>query len=129
MIRFLPKNDAGLVDLRYLRLYHPRTPPPGDALWRASANRPRSVYELPRFVADKFEVPTMSQDVLRQAENAIAEKIRESSQPVDTRTALGEIANETSLDEFDLRAAVWRLIGKGTIVLTEDRRLAPRVPI
>ena len=84
---------------------------------------------MPRFVAAKFEVRTMSQDVLRQAENAIAEKIRESSQPMDTRTVLGEIVNETSLDEFDLRAAVWRLIGKGTIILTEDRRLAPRVPI
>ena len=34
------------------------------------------------------------------------------------------IAEETSIDEFDLRDAVWRLIGRGLITLTRDRKLS-----
>ena len=69
----------------------------------------------------------MSQDVLQQAEDAIAAKIRKAGRPVNT-SVVREIADETSLDEFELRAAVWRLIGRGTIVLTDDRKLAATAP-
>ena len=67
----------------------------------------------------------MNQNVLQQTEDAIAAKIIEAGQPMATRTVLEEIVNETSLDEFELRAAIWRLIGRGKIELTKDRKLAP----
>ena len=69
----------------------------------------------------------MSQDVLQQAEETIAAKIREAGQPMDT-SVVREIAAETKIDEFELRAAVWRLIGRGIIELTKDRKLAAMAP-
>ena len=70
----------------------------------------------------------MSQDVLQQAEDAIAAKIRKAGQPVET-SVVREIADETKIDEFELRAAVWRLIERGIIELTKDRKLAVAAPI
>ena len=71
----------------------------------------------------------MNQDVLRRTEDAIEEKLTEASQPMATKTMLEEIVRETSLDEFELRAAIWRLIGRGKIELTKDRKLAAAAPI
>ena len=116
--------DDTFVDPTDCRLYHSCARPPCDSGRRSRVTRPRSGYEPAYLVAVNFEVRTMSRDVLQQAEDAIAAKIREADQPMDTSVVLGKIVDETSLDEFDLRAAVWRLIGRGTIVLTEDRRLA-----
>ena len=89
------------------------------------ATRARSAHETVRSVAFNFEVRTMNQAILQQTEDAIAAKIIAAGQPMATRTVLEEIVNETSLDEFELRAAIWRLIGRGKIELTKDRKLAP----
>ena len=70
----------------------------------------------------------MNQDILRQAEDALVAKILEAGHPVET-SVVREVADETSLDEFELRAAVWRLIGRGKIELTKDRKLAAAAPI
>ena len=71
----------------------------------------------------------MNQEILRQTENAIATKLTEAGRPMETGVMLREIVDETSLDEFELRAAIWRLIGRGIIELTNDRKLAATAPI
>ena len=71
----------------------------------------------------------MNREILRQTEDAIATKLTEAGRPMSTKTMLEEIVRETSLDEFELRAAIWRLIGRGIIELTKDRKLAAIAPV
>ena len=66
----------------------------------------------------------MNQEILRKTEDAIEAKVLKAGQPMATRTVLEETVRETSLNEFELRAAIWRLIERGKIELTKDRKLA-----
>ena len=66
----------------------------------------------------------MMTDALRDAQDAILLQLRREGGPIRPRTLLQTIKDESGLKEIDIREAIWILIGRGAIALTNERRIA-----
>ena len=66
----------------------------------------------------------MMTDALRDAQDAILLQLRREGDPIRPRTLLQTIKDESGLKEIDIREAIWILIGRGAIALTNERRIA-----
>ena len=66
----------------------------------------------------------MMTDALRDAQEAILVQLKREGNPIRPRTLLQTIKDERGFKEIIIREAIWILIGRGSIVLTNERRIA-----